>query len=351
MKRGNHLLTGFSILFTAVLLLFDFDSVSAAEVPSAQNTDGGSISLDFVHHQAQSLTLSLDNEHLDFQDVTVNYTDPVTGEPLCISLLADPGTSAYTLYEFTEPVTELNGSLNISMITEPGYRLDSGKASFTIDGQTFQSGSLAVFDSPSVSVRSSSPCVRMETSEVPDEPETPVQPEPTAVPDNPAQPEPTAAPDHPTQPEPTAAPDHPTQPEPTAAPDHPAQPEPTAVPETPIHPALTAAPETPAVPESPVSAASGQTSLSTIPYENQIGSPDTAPAEILSTVPVDRPSALTTSESAPESRREMTSITRLINLILSVLALVLLILLLCRLLLTLQREKRNHQYRRYHYHS
>lgn len=363
MKRSNRFLTGILFLFAAAFVAVSPDKILAEETPSAENTDGGSISLNIVHHQASSLILSLDSAHLAFQDVTLNYTDSETNEPLCVSLLADPGTSTYTLYEFDAPVEELAGTLNISMITEPGYSLNLDETAFVIGGQTYGNGSTAVIDTPSASVSSSVSCAEMNVSETPSEPETP------AVPESPAQPESPAVPESPVQPESPAVPESPAQPESPAAPESPAQPESPAVPESP------AQPESPAVPESPVlSETSGQKD----PAQE---SPAAAPApEILSTVPIresvsdsvntalpgssaDRTARETEGQtesaasSGPsesflphESRMSVSDITRRLNLVLAVLALIVLILLLTKLVLTLQREKKHRNYHRYRFH-
>lgn len=148
---------------------------------------------DLVHYQAQSLTLQLNSDHLAYQDVTLDCVDSETGKPVTISLLAAPGSQEYTLYDLDAPVEELTGTLNISMITEPGYELDLDAAVFTINGQTYSNGSSAVITAPSASVGSSIVC-REAAAEFPEEPEAPAEPE---VPTQPQAPETAETPSEP----------------------------------------------------------------------------------------------------------------------------------------------------------
>lgn len=354
MKRGNHFFKGFSVFFTAVLLAAFPVSVRAEEIPSAENTDGGSISLNIVHYQAQSLTLSLDSSHLAFQDVTLNCTDAATGEPLCISLLADPGTSDYTLYDLDVPAEEISGTLNISMITEPGYKLDLDQAVFHIGSETYSSGSTAVLHTPGASVNSSVTCSEMAL------PQTPAVPDTSDVP---------------------AEPEVPAQTEIPAEPETPAQTETPSVPET------AADPETPAVSESSAVHAEPETRTSVNSAEQT--SSQTAP-EVLSTVPVaaeqsasvpqqisdtgnqatasassaaetaetirkttgqtpEINTSVSSAEAAENSDVHVSDLTERVNLVLAVLVLIVLILLLTKLLLTLKREKKHNRYRRYRF--
>ena len=158
MKRSRQIFL--SVLTVLVVCLYAAAprAVYAEETPSGDNTDGGSISLDLVHYQAQSLTLQLNSDHLAYQDVTLDCVDSETGKPVTISLLAAPGSQEYTLYDLDTPVEELTGTLNISMITEPGYELDLDAVVFTINGQTYSSGSSAVITASSASVGSSIVC-------------------------------------------------------------------------------------------------------------------------------------------------------------------------------------------------
>ena len=155
MKRGSRFFFSILFLFAVSAVTAGPRAVYAEETPSGENTDGGSISLNIVHHQAQSLTLQLNTDHLAHQDVTLNCVDSTTGEPLAISLLASPGSSEYTLYDLEVPVEELTGTLSISMITEPGYELDLADTSFTIDGKTYSDGETVTIHSSSSSVSSS----------------------------------------------------------------------------------------------------------------------------------------------------------------------------------------------------
>lgn len=181
MKRSRQFFFLFLLIFTVCTYTTAGRTIDAAETPSGDNTDGGSISLDIVHHQALSLTLQLNNDHLAYQDVTLDCEDAATGKPITISLLAAPGTSEYTLYDLENPVEKLTGTLNISMITEPGYRLNLENTLFTVNGQTYGSGSVAIIDTPSASVNSAVSCQEQETNI----PETPAGLEPPAQPQNP----------------------------------------------------------------------------------------------------------------------------------------------------------------------
>ena len=183
MKRGSRFFFSILFLFAVSAMTAGPRAVYAEETPSGENTDGGSISLNIVHHQAQSLTLQLNTDHLAHQDVTLNCVDSTTGEPMTISLLASPGSSEYTLYDLEVPVEELTGTLSISMITEPGYELDLADTSFTIDGKTYSDGETVTIHSSSSSVSSSVTCQEMATQETPAEPETPVEPETPAEPE------------------------------------------------------------------------------------------------------------------------------------------------------------------------
>ena len=158
MKRSRQIFLSVLTVLAVCLYAAAPQAVYAEETPSGDNTDGGSISLDLVHYQAQSLTLQLNSDHLAYQDVTLDCVDSETGKPVTISLLAAPGSQEYTLYDLDAPVEELTGTLNISMITEPGYELDLDAAVFTINGQTYSNGSSAVITAPSASVGSSIVC-------------------------------------------------------------------------------------------------------------------------------------------------------------------------------------------------
>lgn len=206
-RKKSILSYAFTVFMTMTLFAFP-QMAFATETPSKDNTDGGSVSLHLVHHQAQSLKLELDTENLAFQDVTLTCIDPVTGEPLCISLLAEPGSSAYTLYDLEVP-EDIDGTLKISMITQPGYALNTSDISFTINGQAYTDGATVVIDTPTASVGSVIPCLQMTPPSTPQTPDTTtpgtaVQPDtPTA--DVPAVPEtPTAdvpVPEAPTAPQ------------------------------------------------------------------------------------------------------------------------------------------------------
>lgn len=354
MKRGNLVLHSLLLFITATLLAVCPETVRAEEIPSAENTDGGSVSLNLIHYQAQSLTLSLDTPHLAFQDVTLNCTDAATGEPISISILADPGTSSYTLYDLETPLEELSGTLNISMITEPGYELDLDQTVFRIDGQTYTNGSTAVLHSSSASVTSSVTCSEVTLPEAPVEPETPVQPETPAEPESPA--------------------------EPQAPTETPANPEVPAQSQTPVQEETTQATHT---------SSSGNTTTASETQSQTVSSGNSVAAEILETVPVaetqtadaqqqttpgsnpgtasvssataaetiheavgqkPQQNASVTAETTSEtSELHLADITRRLNLVLAVLLLVVLILLLTKLILTLKREKRHHRYRHYRF--
>ncbi len=179
MKRNRPFFFLFLLILSVCVSTAAPRSAYAEETPSGDNTDGGSISLDIVHYQAQSLTLRLNSDHLAYQDVTLNCEDPATGKPITISLLASPGTSEYTLYDLETPVEELTGTLNISMITEPGYQLDPDNTFFTVNGQTYGNGSVVTIHTPSTSVNSSISCREQEAAspETSGETESPAQPQ------------------------------------------------------------------------------------------------------------------------------------------------------------------------------
>ncbi len=179
MKRSRQFFFLFLLIFSVCVSTAAPRSAYAEETPSGDNTDGGSISLDIIHYQAQSLTLQLNSDHLSYQDVTLNCEDPATGKPITISLLASPGTSEYTLYDLETPVEELTGTLNISMITEPGYQLDPDNTFFTVNGQTYGNGSVVTIHTPSTSVNSSVSCQEQEAAspETSGETESPAQPQ------------------------------------------------------------------------------------------------------------------------------------------------------------------------------
>lgn len=339
MKRGTSVLHGLLLFITAALLAVCPETVRAEEIPSAENTDGGSVSLNLVHYQAQSLTLSLDTPHLAFQDVTLDCTDAATGEPVSISLLADPGTSDYTLYDLETPLEELSGTLNISMITEPGYELDLDQTVFRIDGQTYTNGSTAVLHSSSASVTSSVTCSEMTLPEAPAEPETPVQPETPAEPETPVQPQ------TPVQEETTQTAHNSTSG--TAA----------AVSETQSQTVSSGNPvaaeilETVPVAEAQTAAAQQQ---QTAPDSNSaaasVSSAETA--ETIRETAGQKPeqnAAVTAETTSETSELHLADITRRLNLVLAVLLLIVLILLLTKLILTLKREKRHHRYRHYRF--
>lgn len=328
MKRGTSVLHGLLLFITAALLAVCPETVRAEEIPSAENTDGGSVSLNLVHYQAQSLTLSLDTPHLAFQDVTLDCTDAATGEPVSISLLADPGTSDYTLYDLETPLEELSGTLNISMITEPGYELDLDQTVFRIDGQTYTNGSTAVLHSSSASVTSSVTCSEMTLPEAPAEPETPVQPQ------TPVQEETTQTAHNSTSG--TAAAVSETQSQ-TVSSGNPVAAE--ILETVPVAEAQTAAaqPQQQTAPDSNSTAAS-------------VSSAETA--ETIRETAGQKPeqnAAVTAETTSEPSELHLADITRRLNLVLAVLLLIVLILLLTKLILTLKREKRHHRYRHYRF--
>ena len=132
MKRSRQIFLSVLTVLAVCLYAAAPQAVYAEETPSGDNTDGGSISLDLVHYQAQSLTLQLNSDHLAYQDVTLDCVDSETGKPVTISLLAAPGSQEYTLYDLDAPVEELTGTLNISMsLLPPAHRwvrrLSAGK--------------------------------------------------------------------------------------------------------------------------------------------------------------------------------------------------------------------------------
>lgn len=356
MKRGNLVLHSLLLFITATLLAVCPETVRAEEIPSAENTDGGSVSLNLIHYQAQSLTLSLDTPHLAFQDVTLNCTDAATGEPVSISILADPGTSSYTLYDLETPLEELSGTLNISMITEPGYELNLDQAVFRIDGQTYTNGSTAVLHNSSTSVASSVTCSEMALPETPAEPETPVQPETPAEPESPAEPQ--APTETPANPEVPAQSQTPVQEETTQATHTTGSGNTTTASETQSQTVSSGNPvaaeilET--VPVAEAQTAAAQPQQQTAPDSNSaaasVSSAETA--ETIRETAGQKPeqNAAVTSETISEtSELHLADITRRLNLVLAVLLLVVLILLLTKLILTLKREKRHHRYHRSHF--
>ncbi len=388
MKRSHR-------FFLSILMAFAIGICTAApltahaeETPSGENTDGGSISLELIHRQAQSLTLQLNSEHLAYQDVTLDCTDSATGKPVTISLLAAPGTSEYTLYDLETPAEEVTGTLNISMITDAGYQLDTGSMSFSINGQTYASGSVAVIETPNCSVSSSISCREMAA-----EPETPPQPE-DPEPETPEQTDPPTETETPGQTDPSTETETPGQTDPSTETETPGQTNPSTETETPgqTHPS-----------------AESESPLETYPSTESVspGQDLTAPsAEILTTTPITQnadetnvgvpgPSAnegLTKSPAAGASINETTSgtadktaaaeaaadqtagtesslgntmlsperhtseaftgiriseIVRNVNLVLAALILIVLILLLIKLVLTLKREMRSRRFRRF----
>lgn len=367
MKRGNRFLFSILFMFAVSAITAGPRAVYAEETPSGENTDGGSISLNLVHHQAQSLTLQLNTDHLAHQDVTLNCMDATTGEPLSISLLASPGSSEYTLYDLETPVEELTGTLSISMITEPGYKLNLADTSFTIDGQTYSDGETVTIHSSRSSVSSSVTCQEMTVPETPMEPETPAEPEAPVEPETPAEPEIPAEPETPAEPEAPAEPETPVQPETPAQPATPVESETSTVPEgtvTETFPAsetsglptealedrgiqapepLTTTPitenQTAAVPniETAVPNA-GNHAAESYPAGNGLAEGASKPAgSVLA------PAAETTKQT---SRIHVSEIVRKVNLVLAVLSLIVLILLLTKLILTLIRERKSRRFRR-----
>ncbi len=367
MKRGNRFLFSILFMFAVSAITAGPRAVYAEETPSGENTDGGSISLNLVHHQAQSLTLQLNTDHLAHQDVTLNCMDATTGEPLSISLLASPGSSEYTLYDLETPVEELTGTLSISMITEPGYKLNLADTSFTIDGQTYSDGETVTIHSSRSSVSSSVTCQEMTVPETPVEPETPAEPEAPVEPETPAEPEAPAEPETPAEPEAPAEPETPVQPETPAQPAKPVESETSTVPEdtvTETFPAsetsglptealedrgiqapepLTTTPitenQTAAVPniETAVPNA-GNHAAESYPAGNGLAEGASKPAgSVLA------PAAETTEQT---SRIHVSEIVRKVNLVLAVLSLIVLILLLTKLILTLIRESKSRRFRR-----
>ena len=358
MKRGTSVLHGLLLFITAALLAVCPETVRAEEIPSAENTDGGSVSLNLVHYQAQSLTLSLDTPHLAFQDVTLDCTDAATGEPVSISLLADPGTSDYTLYDLETPLEELSGTLNISMITEPGYELDLDQTVFRIDGQTYTNGSTAVLHSSSASVTSSVTCSEMTLPEAPAEPETPVQPEHPAEPETPADPQTPSQPETPAEPETPVQPQTPVQEETTQTAHNSTSGTAAAVSETQSQTVSSGNPvaaeilET--VPVAEAQTAAAQPQQQTAPDSNSaaasVSSAETA--ETIRETAGQKPEqnvAVTAETTSETSELHLADITRRLNLVLAVLLLIVLILLLTKLILTLKREKRHHRYRHYRF--
>lgn len=349
MKRGNLVLHSLLLFITATLLAVCPETVRAEEIPSAENTDGGSVSLNLVHYQAQSLTLSLDTPHLAFQDVTLDCTDAATGEPVSISLLADPGTSDYTLYDLETPLEELSGTLNISMITEPGYELDLDQTVFRIDGQTYTNGSTAVLHSSSASVTSSVTCSEMTLPEAPVEPETPVQPETPAESETPAEPQTPSQPETPAEPETPVQPQTPVQEETTQTAHNSTSGTAAAVSETQSQTVSSGNPVAAEILET-VPVAEAQTAPDSNSTAASVSSAETA--ETIRETAGQKPeqNAAVTSETTSEtSELHLADITRRLNLVLAVLLLIVLILLLTKLILTLKREKRHHRYRHYRF--
>lgn len=366
MKRSRQIFL--SVLTVLVVCLYAAAprAVYAEETPSGDNTDGGSISLDLVHYQAQSLTLQLNSDHLAYQDVTLDCVDSETGKPVTISLLAAPGSQEYTLYDLDTPVEELTGTLNISMITEPGYELDLDAVVFTINGQTYSSGSSAVITASSASVGSSIVC-REAAAEIPAEPEAPAEPE---VPTQPQTPETTETPSGTENPEPQQ--EVQSDPEPQPTPD-------TSLPEeSPAETQNFVSPESSADTRTSSGAYQAETSETDIPEPltvTPITGYTSETAQNSETVPAEDPSAGAAAGSAAETFRSTDASVpdsstdtvlssgaqtkelpsgvhtsdriRQINFVLAVLTLIVLILLLTRLILTLKRERRNRRYRRY----
>ena len=280
------------------------------------------------------------------------------------ALLAAPGSQEYTLYDLDAPVEELTGTLNISMITEPGYELDLDAAVFTINGQTYSNGSSAVITAPSASVGSSIVC-REAAAEFPEEPEAPAEPE---VPTQPQAPETAETPSEPENQE--SHQETLSDPEPQPTPDT------SLSEEAPAETQNFASPESSADTRTSPGAYQAETSETDIP-ELLTVTPITGyaseTAQNSEAVPADHPSAGAAAGSPAETFRssdasvlESSADTvlsseaqtkelpsgvhtsdriRQINFVLAVLTLIVLILLLTRLILTLKRERRNRQYR------
>ncbi len=292
MKRSHR-------FFLSILMAFAIGICTAApltahaeETPSGENTDGGSISLELIHRQAQSLTLQLNSEHLAYQDVTLDCTDSATGKPVTISLLAAPGTSEYTLYDLETPAEEVTGTLNISMITDAGYQLDIGSMSFSINGQTYASGSVAVIETPNCSVSSSISCREMaaepETPPQPEDPEseTPEQTDPPTETETPGQTDPSTETETPGQTDPSTETETPGQTDSSTETETPGQTNPSTETETPgqTHPSTET--ETPGQTHP---SAESESPLETYPSTESVspGQDLTAPsAEILTTTPI-----------------------------------------------------------------
>lgn len=366
MKRSRQIFLSVLTVLAVCLYAAAPQAVYAEETPSGDNTDGGSISLDLVHYQAQSLTLQLNSDHLAYQDVTLDCVDSETGKPVTISLLAAPGSQEYTLYDLDAPVEELTGTLNISMITEPGYELDLDAAVFTINGQTYSNGSSAVITAPSASVGSSIVC-REAAAEFPEEPEAPAEPE---VPTQPQAPETAETPSEPenqeshqetlSDPEPQPTPDTSLSEEAPAETQNFASPESSA--DTRTSPgAYQAETSETDIPElltvTPITGCASETAQNSeaVPADHpSAGAAAGSPAETFrsSDASVLESSADTVLSSEAQTKELPSGVhtsdrIRQINFVLAVLTLIVLILLLTRLILTLKRERRNRQYRRY----
>lgn len=283
MKRSRPFFFLFLLIFSVCVSTAAPRSAYAEETPSGDNTDGGSISLDIVHYRAQSLTLRLNSDHLAYQDVTLNCEDPATGKPITISLLASPGTSEYTLYDLETPVEELTGTLNISMITEPGYQLDPDNTFFTVNGQTYGNGSVVTIHTPSTSVNSSVSCWEKEAAgpETSGETESPAQPQ---------DPETSGTPDG------TETPARPQDVETSG--ETSVQTDPAADPQTSVETGTPAQSEVSAQPDPPAQAApSGDAQTSTPSESTSAGTRTAADTAVLQTEPVETavPEVLTTT--------------------------------------------------------
>ena len=388
MKRSHR-------FFLSILMAFAIGICTAApltahaeETPSGENTDGGSISLELIHRQAQSLTLQLNSEHLAYQDVTLDCTDSATGKPVTISLLAAPGTSEYTLYDLETPAEEVTGTLNISMITDAGYQLDIGSMSFSINGQTYASGSVAVIETPNCSVSSSISCREMaaepETPPQPEDPEseTPEQTDPPTETETPGQTDPSTETETPGQTDPSTETETPGQTHPSTETETPGQTHPSAESESPLE----TYPSTESVsPGQDLTAPSAEI-LTTTPItqnadETNVGVPGTSANEGLAKSPAagasinettsgtadktaaaeaaagqtaGTESSLGNTMLSPERHTaeaftgiRISEIVRNVNLVLAALILIVLILLLIKLVLTLKREMRSRRFRRF----
>lgn len=283
MKRSRQFFFLFLLIFSICVSTAAPRSAYAEETPSGDNTDGGSISLDIIHYQAQSLTLQLNSDHLSYQDVTLNCEDPATGKPITISLLASPGTSEYTLYDLETPVEELTGTLNISMITEPGYQLDPDNTFFTVNGQTYGNGSVVTIHTPSTSVNSSVSCREQEAAS----PETSGETESPAQPQDPETSGTTDGTETPAQPQ-----DAETSGETSV------QTDPAADPQTSVETGTPAQSEVSAQPDPPAQAApSGDAQTSTPSESTSAGTRTAADTAVLQTEPVETavPEVLTTT--------------------------------------------------------